>query len=663
MNQEENRYKIFRRSFYAVFLAGFCFVWISWTAANAHASGFSLERETAPTVLDEIEGSFLSGRINNEERVYYRLAAVKAPHLLPARWREIAALRGLPPGRSYTSIFVEAAQTMLNPKGVLRYEIEQLLQPPSGYEYVIEVDEPLPFRVFYNHVIHESRAEAVAEAMIVSHVKQVEEWGFWPPPIDPDLGAYHVYIDNTGMGGGAYTAPYAIVDENPWADMYSYIVVDSSIGMWSIPGTTAHEYNHACQAAMDVLEPVAFWENTATYIMSQVYSSAWNYTMGVFSFFQSRPYRPLEYMARPTDMYEYGGGLWVYFMSYLYGNEDPRWIREVWEGSVQESYYWNYPHYFGVLDEMLQDWGGFQEMVKTFSEYRYFAGQDDDGQHLPGAGYWWEAAVAKEAEYRTSDLPVHNKRPSNMTRPQQNGCNYIDLNLYGVNMPILFGFDGEEDKEWFVQIMGIEPGKPTIYEEMHLDEENAGELEIDPGSIKRLVMVVCHMGGENYDPNLAGQWEGGDYEYSIIMFAPEPTVTDFYPATAEPGSQGEFVTVLGQGFVDGQDLEVRISGEGAVVYDLKFISNSQLEGRLVVASSVESGLRDVFVSNPGGREGRGENLFEIIDPAGDIDAGTSTGGKGRGGCGCRIQNPVSSEGTSLPVLFAILAFVFIKRRR
>ena len=629
--------------------------------------------------LGAIQAAFERGEISNHERIYYRLAAVKAPWLLPHRWREVvdrgllgSGAAGAASGRCLTSVMVEAAQEMASGGGRFKDGIGQLLQPPTGYDYYLEVTTPIPMKVFYNHMAYEDKAQVILDAMVYSYEVEVNELGFWPPQIDPTVGAYHVYIDDTGMSGGAYTAPYEFIDDTPRADMYSYMVVDPGNDEWSLPGTMAHEFNHACQASMDVMEPAAFWENTATYIMSQVYGSAWHYTMGTFQFFQSKPHLPLEYMRRPSDMYEYGGGLWVYFMQYLYGDEDPRWIREVWEGTVQDSFAANEPDYFDVLDEKLVAHGGFTEMVKTFAEYRYFASEDDDGAHLPNASQWWEASVAKARVWNSGELPVEDQRPSETSRPQQNGCNYIEVTLHGIQFPLRFSFVGQKEVEWFVTVMGVDRGQPTEIEEMLFDTTTEdgtpmGHVDMEPGSKDKLVLVVCHLGGETYDPDFSQRWEGADYSYSINVLAPAPEITEVVPGEVETGQQGVPVTVLGAGFVDGNGLDIVVDGGGVAVDQVRFVSESQIEGKLIVASTAALGLRDVTVTNPGGNSTTGQDLMEIVSPQTEVDAGT--GGtveiKG-GGCNCSVRPTGSSSLPPVPAFFVVSMLVglgWVRRKR
>lgn len=616
-------------------------------AAKADGSGVTANGALArPSAIERIDQAYRQGQITREQQIVYRLRAIKAPARLPVRFAPLPAGNGAGAlsGQSaakvcLTPVFIDAAQHLDRLSEAARREVENLLQPPTGFDYSLEVSEPLPMRVFYNSPSLDNMAQTVLDTMVTSYNVEVVEWGFWEPAIDPAVGAYHVYIDSTQQQGAAYTAPYDWVEDTPQMDMYSYIVVDPSNDDWSLPGTMAHEFNHACQASMDMMEPVAFWENTATYIMSQVFGSAWMFTVYSFPYFQGYPYRPLEYMSRPSDAYEYGGGLFVYFLEYLYGNEDPIWIREVWEGCVQYHAYSNDPDYFQVLDEKLEATGGFEEMVRTFAQYRYFASSDDDGQHLPDAHRWWDAEVAKEASWRFGDLPIEGERPREISQPQPNGCNYIEVDISGSQRDIRFSFEGEVEKNWHVEVMKIISGQTTEYTRMEIDQENKGEVEVDATAAERLVMVVCQLGGEDYDPD-DQDWSRGDYSYSISVIMAPPTIDSVVPETVERGKQDIPVTILGSGFLESDGLKVEISGDKVAVNDVSYVSQNQLDVRLIVAASAALGPHDVMVQNEGSEPATGVGLLEVIEPAPEIDAGLDGGSGqnsvgGSGGCNCR----------------------------
>ncbi|MCD6500362.1 MAG: hypothetical protein J7M25_18860 [Deltaproteobacteria bacterium] len=623
-----------RRSLFALTIAVVCVFGVGrpvWAGAP-YASRVA--------VLRGIDRAYAAGQISRGQQLYYKVAAVKRPDLLPKSWR--LAFTAAPASKAcVTPVMVDAFQHLSEVTPTWQKKIGKLLAPPADLAYHIEATDPFPFRVSYNDQNQEGMAQLILDSAETAYQTEVTNWGFWAPLIEPGEDFFRIYIQSTGMGGGAYTAPYAMNPATDTADAFTYIVVDQNNGEYELPGIVAHEFNHTCQAAMDVVEVTAFWENTATYIMSQVFSSAWSYTMGTFPYFQMRPFYPLEHMnGGNSDMYEYGGALWLYFMEYLYGNQDPRWIREVWEGSVQVGMI-NEPDYFDVLSDKLQDIGGFDAMVKTFAQYRYFASSDDDGQHLPNASSWWSAEVAKEAQWDTSDLPITEEHPASADRPQPNGCNYIVLDITrDSDVPLSIDFDGQDDLLWNVDLLTIANGQDSTSQRMEIGDSAVGHMETNTTNGDKLVMVVCLLGGEGYDPDTT-HWTVGDYTYSMGYLAPIPQVLSVDPMYVKRGTQDQKLTVHGEGFVNLSGLRVRFGQDKVAVNQQEFVSDQEIKVSIVVGATADLGPTDVLVENPGHRVGIGAGLLIVVDdlPADDAGVGAdgsagSGPGEGRG-CGCR----------------------------
>ncbi len=643
--------------------------WISWAVLGAvlfpRAAHARLPAPPRFAVRSDLfralDRAAAQGMLQPVEALYYKVAALRAPELLPAPWQRALEAAAPAPG-CYTPVLVEAFQALPTLSASWQARFRNLLFPRQDYDYYVEQDEPFPFRVTFPDPSLEQGARSILAAAEQSYIKQVEEWGFWLPPLEPDMDYYRIFYEPTQMGGGGYTAPYDFVQETDWADAYTYVVIDSRNPAWFLPGTMAHEFNHTCQAAMDVLEVTAFWENTATYIMSQVFDNAWIYTESAFAAFQATPYRRLEHMLRGnSDGYEYGGGLWIVFLEALYGNEDPNWIRSVWEGSVQTRMV-NEPDYFDVIHELLADQGGFGAMVRTFGEYRYFVGSRDDGQHLVGAGGWSDGTVAVEDVFDMDDLPVRGAGPIRSRRPQPNGCNYYELDVtLDTDQPIRFRFEGQEGEEWSVQVFRVRPGSETMVSAMELDATAMGTLDVETERGDLLVLAVCRIAvPPAYDPDV-GSAVGADYTFDIEVLAPEPKVRAVSPERLRRGIQGVMLLVQGEDFVFGPGLSVSFGQPKVVANSVQFVSSQELRVEVVVARSAELGPTDVIVENPGGRKGVGRGLLEIVDSTGADGGLVGDGGQveppaaGRG-CGCRSAAPT-------PGLVWLLGFVLLARIR
>ncbi len=620
--------------------------------------------ETRAQVLSAMDRAMARGEISWQKLVYLKTAAVRDPVQLPEPWKS-RFLGALPSDGCSTPVLVDAFHALGRMDDSWRQKVSHLLMPRPDLSYTIDATAPFPVRVSYADPSLEARAQAVLDAIEESYRIEVEQWGFWAPPIEPGMQFFRVFVEDAGMGAGGYTAPYAENPDTSHRDAFTYIVIDPNNDDWALPAVVAHEFNHACQASMDAYEVTAFWENTATYIMSQVFPSGWPYTQWMFSYFQQYPYRPLEYMNRVnSDGYEYGGALWLYTMEYLYGDEDPRWTRQIWEGSVQDVPY-NEPDYFDVLSDMLASSGGFQEMVRTFARYRYFASSDDDGRHIPGAGNWYQAEVAKEAKYSTTDLPIQSAVPREAHRPFPNGCNYIEFYVdTAPGMPLRIEFSGDSVLLWSVEIMRLRTGADVDVTRMDLDESQSGTVDLEPERGDKLVMVVCQLGPEDYDPDTAAQVPG-NYQYSVGWSAPVPTVTEVVPAQIPRGSQEVELLIRGTDFVMGSGFFVEFGQQKVVANRVAYMSDTEVRAWVVVAKTADLGPTDVIVVNPGNQRGVGEGLLEITEGASGEDAGITPPkepGEGRG-CGCRTTSDHSADETWILAMLVCAVVLFRSKKR
>jgi MYXO-CTERM domain-containing protein len=617
---------------------------------------------SANTSLQAIDSAYASGSITEGQRLYYRVAAVKAPHLLPARFAGSAS-SGAPRVRSHFRVMLEAFRALGRVAPELRGPLQSLLLPPPDLAYTLDSTTLYPIRVSYALPSLAAKAQRVLEVAEIAYQTEVLDWGFWEPPIEPGAGLYRFYVEDAG-GAAGYTAPYLENDATPHLDAFSYIVIDPSLDDVYLDTTVVHEFNHACQCAMDYGERVAFMENTASYVEAEIFPEGWWYTVATFPYFQSKPWRPLEYKATPTDIYEYGGALWVHFLAYLYGNEDPRWVRQIWEGTVQNGPI-NEPDYFDALDDMLGGVGGLAESIKTFSEYRYFIGADDDGQHLPGASEWWDSEVWRTATLSTLQLPVRDAAPADSsTRPMPNGCNYIVLEVSSAqDWPLRFGFRGDAGLRWFVNVMQVAQGQTTESAELTVDASGQGQLSLDVNALDEAVLVVCHLGQEGYDPDQHA-WVAGGYHYTIEYDIPAPTVTGVSPDRIAQGAHGVSLSVFGTGFVQDPELAVSLSGNRVALAFEEYVSDQELRVTVTVTPDAELGPRSITVTNPGGSAGVGPGLLTIVSP-GELpdagpDGGTTPADPGPG-CGCQAGGADPSPG--LLLLLGVGLWLGGRRRR
>ncbi len=626
--------------------------WIVVVSLLGELSGPARAEDLVEYLRDEVA----AGRMGRSDAIYWKVAAVRNPRLLPDAFSKMA----LP--RCGTPILMDAWQWLGKMEQPWKGETSRLFAPPDDMAYHLDATDVFPVRVSYQDPSQHELAVAIVRAVERSYSIEVEEFGWWPPPIEPADGLYRMYIDDIGQYMSGFTSPYAPVPETERSDAYTYIVFNASSDPRYVESTVAHEFNHALQSAMDAHEKTAFMENTAVFYEGQVSRLGWLYGIYMIPSFQKYPFLPLEYMGRTTAYgYEYGGVVWTWFLDEVYGEGRLAFVREIWEHCIQPDGTPNEPDYMDAIEELTSDRGGIAGVVKMFARYRYFMGKDDDGAHLEGAYRMWDGEVKRIDEWLVSELPVHDVAVPDQVLPQPNGCNYVQLDEdEGMGWDVRFTFDGDPSIPWVVQILQIPWHDLGSHYDMEIDEQGHGEFRLTPGVADRLIMIVCQIPGADYDPDAAA-WIKGPYSYSIDRIPPAPVVESISPSSFAPGSQNVLATVQGAGFVYDRGLSVAFSGEGTAVRLHRVLSDRAIEVEVTVAQSAEPGPRDVLVTNPGGEIGVGQGLVAIEATEEEQDAGASSGQDPGPGRGCVAAGSVPLSSSWLWILL-VLGLVSLRGR-
>lgn len=613
-----------------------------------------------PTVFQEIDAQHRAGIIDAETRHIYRVAALKQPDDLPPDLRVLNVRTESTSPVSYTRVFVEAYQHLAR-HGGWGGTLYDLLQPPADLPQVLD-SEVWPIRVTYRDPWNETIARRTLSAAETSWSVQIEEYGFYAPPTADASGLYRIFVNDTGFGGG-YTAPFDYNPEVPWTDCFTYIVIDPSNDEWSIDGVVAHEVNHSMQAAMDCLEVVTFWENTATYIMSQVFPNSWYYTAYSMSSFQSQPWRALDFMQQPySDGYEYGGGLFAYYLAekYVAGGvpQEPKSVvlRRIWEESMQTVYY-NEPHYYDGIERMIWDLDQditMDDVLVDFSEARYFVGDQDDGNHMPRAFQLTQAELALAAQHTSAALPLRDFSPSSAQMPAPYGSNHVLLSFpNSYPYPLAVHFDGDDDTRWAVRLVRFGRGQ-TLSEELLLSTDTwDGTAVLDTNGFSQLLMVVVNLGDEGYNPNRR-IWPTAGYTYSIWAVLPPAIIDGMTPEEVVRGQQNLSGRIQGSGFTPGADFFLRFDDPDIQVVSVDHLGSSEVLFTFTVPLRTALGPKTLVLTNGDGAVTRAEGAMNVLDVP---EVGTP-----KKGCGC-ASAPVTGDGAAWLLLLSGLLLCLGRTRR
>src|SRR5690606_1145178 len=163
------------------------------------------------------------------------------------------------------------------------------------------------------------------------------------------------------------------------ADAFGYLVINNNIDIRVRRFVVAHELFHASQMAYDWWEDISFMEGSATWIVDHVFDDEdiyWRY----YEFFNKQPYLASDYISL-ANPYQYGSGLWLQYLDEAHGTSDGRFIREIWEGTVQNGFD-NEPDFLDVIEQKTQAKGGLTEAWREFGEWRVLLGSREDGGHF-----------------------------------------------------------------------------------------------------------------------------------------------------------------------------------------------------------------------------------------------------------------------------------------
>jgi hypothetical protein len=515
--------------------------------------------------------------------------------------------------------------------------------------------------VYYDVSNQRAKANVVLEDLVKAYGDLVETWGFPAPSLAPGETHYRVYLQSLSGYALGVTYPYAENTSTPRSDAYSYMAVDPATSDALLPATIAHEFVHATQMEVDVREVVTFMENSAVYLQNQVFAEPLADLVATFWTFQSQPYRPLEYNSIPnSDGYEYGGSLFVYWLQDTLGGREPAWLRVVWDDCPQTGYV-NEPDYLDILGGRFASQGGLIELVRRFGRDRFFVGTDDDGQHMANVGNWRGAEVWRTRTWHVADLPVRDQVPEDpATRPQPNGCNYVVLESpEPADFPVTFSFSGEADVLWSVDVLRVAQGQPTTFTPVILSAYNSGSAVVESAGTSRVVMVVCLIAPDDYDPD-DRSWGSARYRYSITMEEPTPWLAGVDPAAVDRGAVDAPVTLSGGGL--SWRAQVLVSGEGVTARVTEAVSSGELRLAVSVAADAEVGPRDVTVLNPGGAQATASGVLTVNAGPGDPgSAGDSDGSGEEDGPACRCAD--GARGGWPWLAWAAVAWGVGRRRR
>ncbi len=434
--------------------------------------------------LEAINEAYLSGSIDEDQALLYRLFFVKAPERLPAEFQA----EGDVTIRCATPILVEIYDRSESFAAELREQVEGLRARPTGLNLTITTT---------HYVIHYTTtgtdactaqyAQTVADAAELTWTTLHTQMGWDIPPGDGALGGgtnlIDCYIHNLGSGILGMAEPENPVPSTPEPyDYTGFFHVGNTISNlgWR-QSTTAHENMHVIQFGyFGGSAHRWFDENVAMMAQEYVYDAVNDYLDYLGPWF-SNPFKSLKTF---NGSYEYGGIVWPMYMSERF---EPDMVRLSYDGVQWTGNMWT------TYDNLFPTYG--TTMTASYMElmrWCWYTRLRNDGNHFSEAGIF-TAMLPGDWTYYT--YPTGELHPRTNMWPEALGTSIkrFERDAASPHNLLLIDFNGDVCSAGF-DFMVKQAGVNVFYEYyMTLDANGDGHLEVPNWDIMEYGMTMAHM--------------------------------------------------------------------------------------------------------------------------------------------------------------------------
>lgn len=192
---------------------------------------------------------------------------------------------------------------------------------------------------------------------------------------------------------------------------------------------------------------------------------------------------------------------------------------------------------------------------------------------------------------------------------EQQGSKNLLLKIEGINFSPGYSFGTGLSFDPDVGIEIIPPESPG-YGFVDFDELNYHVNIADDAPLGEYEVFVTN-------PNAYSGKSSEGNGITITGEAKDPEVSTISPVGATRRNQNIVLTITGGNFAI--DAKVDFGVSGIIINDSKLISSHKIKVNIDIPDNALMGFIDVSVTNPDGRKGIGEGLFEVIESLGNVE--------------------------------------------
>ena len=468
-------------------------------------SPVAMQGGNGKTSLELVEDDYSGGALDKQNANVYREAALSDPTQLPAKYRSSvigkdATYSLVQMAREWSSLSKSTQQRILDLRAKGLGNLSQTFETPHFVLHYTTIGNHSVPTLDANKNRIPDFIDVAARSLETVWQREIVELRY-PSPVGTPAQKFHVYYkDLTTYYGATYpenvtvqatspvplgTASAYIVVENDFYDGFppndEDVTGAETVRSGALKVTQAHEFMHAIQFNMNVLQSGWLMESHATWAEDAVYDGVndWHWYINRFL---ATPDLPL------FSRFLYGAAYFQNWLSETYGADIQR---QIWLAAKTNT----------MRDAIrLTAFGGTWEPLKNFAAAEYTLGINDFTSDAPTViPLPTNVIAATHNAYPVSvSIAPGTKKVGNGAPWAYGGANFVEFLPAGAGT-LTLTFDGADGFAWRALVIATPRtgGMPTVYP-ISLDGSSAGSISIANFGTKwsKITLVPAIVGTE-----------------------------------------------------------------------------------------------------------------------------------------------------------------------